>query len=449
MNFELTTKQIIGIFIIAIALLLLPIHLRFQADNTALPGTEPYYHARIAQQIQHQIPSKDEYILQSREYILNPYHLFLASCFFLFGEKSFVFIPVILAAISIILLIVNLQIYSVPEHMQPWILIAYALSPALLTIGVLTTPYAFILVLFLAATALARTKFWTFSIIFYAIASLHGITHIILTFLVIIATFLSHRQKFRTIYYAIPSILILLAGKLPLLPSIDYSLTAITDFGALYGYSIFAALLAIVGIANLWKYKKKHYAAYVCTLVILILSFFFQELIPYTNIIVSALAGIALAILAKRKWHIKYLRNAALLVLFCGLLFSNIAHAKHLAELPPTQEFFKSLEITQGNILTHKNYAFWVQAAGHKTLIDPITTQPKEADVNQIFYSTDIEKTKQLLYKNQITHILITKEMKTGLTWERDETGLAFLVRNNETFKRISSVNDFNIWKVN
>ena len=120
------------------------------------------------------------------------------------------------------------------------------------------------------------------------------------------------------------------------------------------------------------------------------------------NIIICILAGIALATLSTRKWKLKTLRNASLLLLFCGLLFSSIAHIVNIADMPPTKEFIQKLNIPPGIILTHQDYGFWAQFSGHKTIIDPYTqTIPwqQKSNTESMFRLTELEKTQQLLNK--------------------------------------------------
>ena len=145
--------------------------------------------------------------------------------------------------------------------------------------------------------------------------------------------------------------------------------------------------------------------------------------------------------------------RAALLVLFCGLLFSSISHSVVLADKQPTPTFFKALEFPSGTVLTHQDYGFWVETAGHKAVMDPLWKELPESaertwDVTAVFRSTDLEKTKLLLKKYGVTHVLITPEMQRGLLWEREEQGLAFLVENDETFKKLETGSAIKVWKV-
>jgi uncharacterized membrane protein len=223
-----------------------------------------------------------------------------------------------------------------------------------------------------------------------------------------------------------------------------------TDFGATNGHNIFAFLLATIGAILMWKTKK--YQTYTLSTILIIASFYNTQFLTYANAIISITAGTTLATLSQKKWELHYLRNASLLVLFCGLLFGGIAHAVQLSELAPTNEFFKALDIKPATILSHQKYGFWIEHAGHKAIIDDLIQKTKDSediewDTASIFTSTELEKTTKLLNKYNITHILITKEMKQGLLWETEEQGLDFVLKNSETFKTAKKAKNIEIWR--
>ncbi|MEM3154071.1 MAG: hypothetical protein QW165_00695, partial [Candidatus Woesearchaeota archaeon] len=106
-----------------------------------------------------------------------------------------------------------------------------------------------------------------------------------------------------------------------------------------------------------------------------------------------------------------------------------------------------------GTVLTHEQYGFWVESAGHTAILDPLWQQLPDAndvawDAAAIFKSTDLTQAQKLLAKYNITHILITPEMEHGLLWEREEQGLDFLVKNSEMFKKLPTGLNINVWKV-
>lgn len=447
-------RHAFSIFILAIIMISLPLHLRFAHSNPTIAGIEPYYHARIAIDMQDGIPEKDNSIVNGREYTINPYHFLLAIGYKLAGPLAFNIIPAILALATFILFWQLLKKINTPEETIPWMLLTYALSPPLVATGIIGTPHSFALVLLLSATLLMLNNRWILSTILFTIASLTGLTYNIAAItLVAFIALTTKKDNNKITITTIISATILIIGKYPATIPLEKGITQyVSDLGGIYGFSIFALLLAIVGATTIWEHKKKYYTIYALFITFIIINLFIPELIIFTNILISALAGTALATLAQRTWKLTFLRQAALLVLFCGLLFSSISHAVSIADTPPTQTFFKAIQIPPTTIFTHENYGFWIELAGHKAITDPLWKQlpdPEEQnwDSAALYKQTELEKANQLLRKYNITHILITPEMQHGLVWEREEEGLDFLVKNSETFKRIETGSNIQLWQ--
>jgi hypothetical protein len=448
-------QHLFAIFVLAIFMIALPLHLRFAHNNPTLAGTEPYYHSRMAVEILKGIPATDTAIANGRPYILHPYHIVLAGAYALIGPLAFNLLPGIFALLSFVFFWLLLRKLGISENTQPWILLAYALSPPLLATGTIGTPHAFILALLMGGTWLLLGRLWMLGSIFYVIACLSGLIYnvtAICFLLVLLLIYQKDTQRF--IVTALLSIGAIVLGHTPPLVALPRELSQyISDFGGVYGFSIFAFLLALVGAALAWKRNQKTYATYAIFIGFFVASFFFPHLLVFANVVVSALAGVALAKLSQRKWELHFLRQAALLVLFCGLLFSSISHAVSLADTPPTPAFFKALEFPPGTVVTYENYGFWVESAGHTALMDPLWKEladPEDQswDVAALFKSTDLAQAIPLLKKYNVTNVLITSEMEHGLLWERDEQGLDFLVKNSETFKKLKTSSNINVWKV-
>ncbi|MEM3154622.1 MAG: hypothetical protein QW165_03610, partial [Candidatus Woesearchaeota archaeon] len=328
--------HLVAITILALFMAALPLHLRFTHNNPTLAGTEPYYHSRMAIQLLNGIPSEDTAIANGRPYILHPYHLTLAAAYAIIGPLAFTLLPIIFALLSFVFFWLLLKKLSIPKKTLPWILLAYALSPPFLAVSTIGTPHAFILALLMVGTYLLFGRLWILGSAFYIIACLSGLLYNLaaLAFLIVmLLTFQKDTQHF--IITSFLSVGTLVLGHSPPLVNLPQGLSQyISDFGGIYGFSIFAFLLAIVGTALVWQPKRKYYAIYTIVIAFIIAGFFFPHLLVFGNVVVSALAGAALAQLAERKWELTFLRQAALLVLFCGLLFSSISHAVTLADLP-------------------------------------------------------------------------------------------------------------------
>ncbi len=446
-------KQMFAILILAVIMIALPLHLRFAHKNPTLAGTEPYYHARMAVQLLDGIPKEDNSILGSREYVIEPYHAVLAVAYKIAGPLAFNLLPALFALASFVFFWLLLNTLKIPEPTQAWMLLAYALSPPLIAIGTIGTPHAFVLALILAGAWLLSTKWWLLGTASFIIASISGLTYTLSTITLLLIFYLTQKIETKKIMTAlVPAIAVFIIGHYPpAIQPIQGMAQYLSDIGGTYGFSIFATLLAIVGAILAWEHKKTYYGAYVLAAVFLAACFFIPGLLVFANVFVSGLAGVALAKLAQKKWELSFLRQAGLLVLFCGLLFSSISHAVSIADTPPTQSFFKALEFQPSTILTHENYGFWIESAGHTAVMDPYWKHLPDAedrswDVAAIFSSVELDKTTKLMKKYNITHALITSEMEHGLVWEREDQGLEFIVENSETFKKLETGSNIGVW---
>ena len=442
-------KHLLGIFLLAIIMIALPLHLRFAQDNPTLPGIEPYYHARMAEKILQGIPATDDAIAGGRPYTLEPYHLILSGGYTILGPLAFNLLPTLFALASFVFFWLLLRKLKIPEDTQAWILLAYALSPPLIAAGAIGTPYSFGLALELLGAWLLLSRNWWLGAIAFFTASLSGLTYTLSAIVFLIFLYLIQNKAKRIIITIVPLIALAIAGHYP--PKIEtiQGLQYFSDLGGVYGFSIFAALLAIVGAVLVWQHKKTYYGAYAMMMIFLIISFFKPGMLVFANILISGLAGVALAKLSERKWNLGFLREAALLVLFCGLLFSSISQSASLSSMQPTPAFFKALEFPPGTILSHENYGFWIESAGHTAILDPFDkyADDRAYDTANIFSLAEIDKTAVLLEKYNITHIIITPAMIHGLTWDREGEGLHFLVENSETFKKLETGTSTGVWR--
>ena len=434
------------VFILALLMVFLPWYVR---PNLSLGGSEPYYHARIAMSGL----ERDDAIVNGRAYTSQPYHILLSMTYSLVGTRAFVLLPVLFAILSVFLFWRLLAVYQFSGVQQFWMLLAYVLSPPLITTGFFATPQAFVLMLFLLGLLLMESKWWMIGALFFITAAISGLPFLLAALAILLFfAFIKKDERLNILFALI--LVIFLAGLYPPLIEMQTGLAQyVSDFGGIFGLSIFALLMACIGTTLVWSYKHRYYGAYAAVFVFLVLGFFFPDILVFVNMLVSILAGLALAFLSERAWQISIIRQASLLVLFCGLLFSGISHATTLANLPPSQSFFDALNLSPGTMLTHKSYGFWVEFAGHKALLDPLwkglpDPNEQEWDVATIFASTDIERTRTLLRKYNVTYVLITQEMEHGLVWEREEQGLSFLVRNSKIFKKVYTGKDVEVWQV-
>jgi hypothetical protein len=154
------------------------------------------------------------------------------------------------------------------------------------------------------------------------------------------------------------------------------------------------------------------------------------------------------------RWELEQIKFLSIMLVACGLMFSTLSFIGLLASFGPSDSLGRGLVWLANEdanvVLTHYSRGFWVESiAGKKVLIDDFSKDRRLLnDSMTMFYSRNLKKTRELLDGYNISHIVIDTDMKHGLVWQKDDEGMLFLFRNNETFNRIYDKAGVEIWKV-
>jgi len=481
-----TFREIDSLLIIFIAttlLLLLPHILNTLSKKPALIGEEPYYHYRMAEDIVNEGTVKYDYLSYGgRQHIFNLYHYILAGSFYIFGKSAAVkFFPLILGILSVLLLYKILQKFRLDPSYRFFLVIVFISAPVFMYTFVLlnSSSVVFLLALLGFLLLLQRGKFYfilsvsiLISTIFFSFANILTI----ILFLFIYSTinenhpkeFFSNPKKkaaLTTLVLFLVSFLyyfsFYLKHRLPEnITFIDRNIFRIfiSDLGG-SGFSPFVVLLSVAGLVLTWGNKRKIWPLYLGVLFLIITAFYTESVLIYLNVAVSAFATYAFVRLVNRKWELTLLKKLTIFILFLGILFSIISYTTRISNTPPGMNVVESLEwlnknSEQGVVLSHYSKGFWIEAiADKKVLMDGYFSYAPNpnlrfTDSKKIFESRNLDKTKSLLNKYDVSYIWIDAEMKTGLVWTKEQQGLLFLFRNNETFNNIYNNTGVEIWQV-
>lgn len=446
-------KKYAFIILLALIMLALPHHLRYFSGNHTLAGDEPYYHSKIAQTIAEQgIISEINFANMPTSYTIQPYHLILAGAYKITGATAFSITPIIFALLSLLLFYLLLNKLKIDEQTQLWTLLVFVLSPAFISLGFYNTPTSFDLSMVLLGILILYSTKPFYSAIPFLLASADSLSGAIASLFCITYYILNDKtKKIKTLILGVIPVacVVLLNYNLPF-ELFTTPITYFSDLGGLYGMGAFTIILMLISAVLLWP--RKEYTSFFSIAAFIMLVIIYPALLPFLLPVSSLLAGYALSYLFERKWELKSLRTLTLFVIFLGLLFSAISYSTTHSRDNPSNEMMKTLTLVEpGVILTAKEYANFA-SYNHKTLLHPLVDQEKileqQNDANAILFSNDLVKTKQLLQKHKVDYLLITPEMRKGLVWEEDNFGLAFLVNNNETFKRIPTDNSMELYEV-
>lgn len=274
-------------------------------------------------------------------------------------------------------------------------------------------------------------------------------------------SFFSIYVIFALVYY------LLFGGLTKQLPS--YPLSSILDFlfefSLIYGILLISLLLAVVNffIGSYNEHQKKIIALFLGSFAMIFISLYY---VPILNILISALCGATICFIVSRKWEILTVKVTTFFIIMLLLIYSSAQFFYFLSFAPPSLDI-----LTQINSLNKVNFDFTTLAShplyevyikrncSNETFYNVESSQylsrnfkeiikywnnTKQFDQETIlniydfFYSRSIERTLETGKSLNISYILITENMRQGLTWEKKEEGLLFVIRNKNVFERLN-----------
>ncbi len=224
----------------------------------------------------------------------------------------------------------------------------------------------------------------------------------------------------------------------------------VTDFGALYGISAMAWVLALFGFFMTWKAKSKFFPIYAVTLLFGFLSTKYVFFLIYLNLFVVLYSAFFLRSLLFRKWDLKICGVFIQIVIVCSLLFTGVYYANRASVGEPTLEMVESLEFLssedKGIVLSHPENGNYIKYFSGNEVF---TGRSKDKrDFLEIFYATSIADLFVKLKQYDIKYIWIDAEMKEGQVWVDSDYGLLSLLQNKVYFSKIYEEGDIEIWIV-
>lgn len=233
-----------------------------------------------------------------------------------------------------------------------------------------------------------------------------------------------------------------------------------TDFGAKYGISIALSILGLIGLVVIWKREPLAKYLFMFSAILCIIKI--SEGLFFANIIMIYLASKAVMAFIEEKWHNAWLKQISILLIFCSILFSGISYAKATFEdnmsdpdLMKTLEWIRQKTPENSTVLSYSEYSYVIKFySSRKVIVESEFSSidkpnPKLQDIDKMFKSRNVNTTAEILSKYSVDYILITKEMKTGLIWNKDDEGLLFVMTNSDLFSKTFSTNNTELWWFN
>jgi hypothetical protein len=425
-------------------------------------GEEAYYHERIAKAISEKgIITEDALSFSGRPYIFNIYHYLLAIAGKAVGiSAAAAVLPLLMAIAALLAFYGIMKEAKISDEIAKIAVLIAAATPAFAYFSLVSNSQimaaAFILSAFYFYMRGEKFSF-AISAVLFGLSAFSGFTSFIASAAMAGFYTLKHpenKKKFLALLpvFAVASAAyILTAAKLGF-PAISFGRgldSIVLELGAISGIGIFEIIISGIGFITAWNMKEKSYLPSGMAVIFIIAFLFGVNVSIYLSFICAFFSASAIAFLFERKWSVPTVKNASLVLIFCGLLFSMLTFVDRSINMAPSQKTIESFawlsgRYSGGNVLSEYGNGFYIEYFGMNAFTDsnfiyaPNLAQRLNSS-SIIFYSRDLQTTRSEIEKNNITYIVITPEMKNGRVWKKEKEGLLFLLRNNETFRNIYS----------
>ncbi|MFH1649310.1 MAG: hypothetical protein ABIA93_02070 [Candidatus Woesearchaeota archaeon] len=353
----------------------------------------------------------------------------------------------LLVAFSMLIFVVFLKQYRPARHVRWFILALLGLSPVMLSSGSQLSPAALLLFLSVLTLFVGERKPALLFIPSLLLLFTSPISWMFVTGIQSVLGVRTRVWKISTIAGLLLLVFMRITGLAIGIPRL-IPLGFVADLGHATGQSIFLLILSILGIFIAWQsLPRRIQLAFV---VFIVAIFFSSEVLLLSTFVTATLGGLGLNILLRRRWGFVILRDASILLVACGLLFSCLAYVSEGSKGLPSQHMAGALSTVKafpaGVIITPFEFSsfssyesgksdFFYASGGSET--------SKSAIYSALLNSTKYNEAAETLAKTgaKYNYIVLTSE---DLAKER--SGLAFLVENSERFISVARYSDVEVW---
>jgi hypothetical protein len=351
------------------------------------------------------------------------------------------------------------------------VLLILVINPAFIYAFTVSSPHS-------AAVFLSMLGFYLFlqksrikfilSVLCFVVVSLFSVFHTLFVLLLLLA-YVSTRRHQQSRFFIVLFIMALLsfARKIDMYynytytPSIDVVGNLFSDLGGVIGFGIFSILLAFYGLVSAWEDKARFVYFFILSLLLIVsLSIIGNFSNIYLMFFVAVAAGLGFVRLYEAEWSIPFLKNLALLVIVCGLLFSTLSYVTRLSSMEPDKDIIEGVEWLGSNafkdefVLSHYDNGYLISAvARNPVLVDSLSSYGYDQKFlykvqDSLFYSRNLKQTRQLLDAYRIKYIFITPDMASGLVWNKPDEGMLFLLSHSNVFNKVYNASGIEIYEV-
>jgi hypothetical protein len=458
-------RVLMVVFLLSLIILVTPLIVRSLDGNSNLIGAESYYHLRLSEEVK-ELGILEEDPVQKTEYSFNLFHFLMSLLAYIisFGLLTKI-VPIIMGFLSLLFFYLIIKDFHMKGEALSFALLLMIISPLFIYLFSTFNHFSLVVLLALSGAYYFRKNKFIGPVLLSLILLTDFMSFITASILLIVYYVIFRRFGKGLITYFVSSLVLFLIGFLFLhfriIGSIFSPLSLPDNFvflGGFVGYSLIFLLLGVIGFAVKWNKDNRHILFYSVMIVLFIGSLFSESIKVFVHLILVVYSSFAIIYFIRRRWDIIVVKNFTLLLVLCILLFSSVNMIVSEISSEPSVEKIKAITLIETSekkdvILSSESNGFLIEYFGKRqAFLDDNSFRKSDYEKrtnisNTIFYSRDLVLTESLLKENNITHIVVDPEMKSGMIWNREEEGLLFLLENSENFIKLYSFNNIEVYR--
>lgn len=446
-------RTILLTLIVAALILFAPVMAKWVLNQNSYLSEETYYNLRIVDQFKENGMGNQD-LLQNREYGFNLFHFVFYKLDI--GEDQMAkYLPALLGVLSLFLLYLLLKKLNLGQNDIFFSLIILTTTPIFLYKFTTFSPDILVLPILLMGLILFVRGYYV-SAIFFGATALINVMYVLIALILIVGEYIfKKRDKWLLLANVIFIFAVVLFGafvlNMPYLSSFIPSFSGLNgfliEFGALKGYALVTVGLALIGLFSWWNKDSKKTSIMIAVIVLILAAALFEDIRLPIAILVAIFGGFSISYLVNREWEIHVLKDVTLLLVVCILIFSAVLtlnfQIKNISDEKISAISYLSSAGKEDIILSSERNGFIIEYEakrsayldGNSYKFDDYEERKLLAD--KIYYSRNLNELETLLRQENITHLLVDSEMRSGEVWNGREEGVLFFLENSEKFIKI------------
>ena len=231
-----------------------------------------------------------------------------------------------------------------------------------------------------------------------------------------------------------------------------------SEMGVFQGIRIVDLFLSIIGIGLIWNKKRKYYITSLIAVLIILASFKIYDFNSIMFPVLAILSGISYSMLARMKWDLEYIKKICMIIIVIFTLVSCVQYIILLGFSEPypdkyvTFSYMSRQGTSKDVVLSSIENGYLIEEISKKRAVLDSNmngienVQRKIIEYNSVFNSRSLDYVRRYFLKKNITYVVIDKTMKENL-WNSKVDGLYFVMKNSDSFRKIYTKNDLEIYQ--